>query len=131
MVLAAVSAALTVSWQLIKPIGRLINVAEKIRSGDMNARVPENNAKGELGLLGKSFNQMVSELTFQKTQLHDANKFIENVLSNISSGIISLSNNKKVLLINRTACNLLNVNVSECLGKQIYKFSINLLASCN
>ncbi|MDR1032088.1 MAG: HAMP domain-containing protein [Holosporales bacterium] len=121
LVLAAVSAALTVSWQLIKPIGRLINVAEKIRSGDMNARVPEHNAKGELGLLGKSFNQMVSELTLQKTQLHDANKFIENVLANISSGIISLNNNKKVLLINRAACNLLNVSVSKCLGKPIYR----------
>ncbi|MDR1365801.1 MAG: HAMP domain-containing protein [Holosporales bacterium] len=121
LILAAISAALTVSWQLIKPIGRLINVAEKIRSGDMNARVPENNAKSELGLLGRSFNQMVSELTFQKNQLHDANKFIENVLSNISSGIISLNNSKKVLLINRAACNLLNINVSKCLGKPIYK----------
>ncbi len=130
LLLAAISVALTTSWQLIKPISRLINAAEKINNGDLNARVPETNNKSqeELGMLGKVFNQMVNGLVFQKKQLEDTNselhirqKFTENVLSSVSSGILSLDSAKKIVLANKSINSLFHTDINQYVGKPVYK----------
>jgi two-component system nitrogen regulation sensor histidine kinase NtrY len=128
LIFAAVSIALTISWQLTRPISRLINAAEKIRRGDMNARVPERNNQEELDLLSKVFNQMVNDLIFQKKSLEETNdqlesrsKFIEDVVSSVSSGILSLDRSRKIVFVNQAASNFFKADRSKCLNKSIQK----------
>ncbi len=110
--------SLIYSWKFIKCISNLIDVSEMVMKGDLTARAEELHSEaGEISNLTKTFNQMMSKLHRQQNDLIRINneldekvKFITNVLSGISSGVIGLDNSC-VYIWNRKA--------EELLGKKI------------
>ena len=65
-------AAFVVSTYIIRPIKQLSNIAEKMSEMDFNARY-EGSDKGEIGLLGKSMNNMSEKLEQNIAELKKAN----------------------------------------------------------
>ncbi len=63
LILTALALALVwfVAARISRPIGRVTDAAEKISAGDLNV-IAEVRAKGEAGMLAKSFNRMVANL---------------------------------------------------------------------
>ncbi|RSK48697.1 HAMP domain-containing protein [Bacillus canaveralius] len=62
---------------IIKPLGRLVNISEKIGAGDLTEKV-ELKTKDELGKLGESFDKMVDSL---RSILSSLSTSIEQVAS--------------------------------------------------
>ena len=117
--------SLIYSWKFIKCISNLIDVSETVMKGDFTARVDEPNSdKGEISNLTKTFNQMISKVHHQRSELIAINneldekvKFITNVLSGISSGVIGLDN---------LCVYIWNSKAEELLGKK-FIFGENIL----
>ena len=65
-------AAFVVSTYITRPIKQLSNIAEKMSEMDFNARY-EGSDKGEIGLLGKSMNNMSEKLEQNIAELKKAN----------------------------------------------------------
>ena len=65
-------AAFVVSTYITRPIKQLSNIAEKMSEMDFNARY-EGSDKGEIGLLGKSMNNMFEKLEQNIAELKKAN----------------------------------------------------------
>ena len=65
-------AAFVVSTYITRPIKQLSNIAEKMSEMDFNARY-EGSDKGEIGLLGKSMNNMSEKLERNIAELKKAN----------------------------------------------------------
>lgn len=65
-------AAFVVSTYITRPIKQLSNIAEKMSEMDLNARY-EGSDKGEIGLLGKSMNNMSEKLEQNIAELKKAN----------------------------------------------------------
>lgn len=65
-------AAFVVSTYITRPIKQLSNIAEKMSEMDFNARY-EGSDKGEIGLLGKSMNNMSKKLEQNIAELKKAN----------------------------------------------------------
>ena len=65
-------AAFAVSTYITRPIKQLSNIAEKMSEMDFNARY-EGSDKGEIGLLGKSMNNMSEKLEQNIAELKKAN----------------------------------------------------------
>lgn len=65
-------AAFVVSTYITRPINQLSNIAEKMSEMDFNARY-EGSDKGEIGLLGKSMNNMSEKLEQNIAELKKAN----------------------------------------------------------
>lgn len=65
-------AAFVVSTYITRPIKQLSNIAEKMSEMDFNARY-EGSDKGEIGLLGKSMNNMSEKLEKNIAELKKAN----------------------------------------------------------
>ncbi|MGY8958221.1 MAG: sensor histidine kinase, partial [Alphaproteobacteria bacterium] len=107
-----------------RPIGLLISTTEKIRAGDLSARVPEAEFDGnELGSLSRAFNRMTSDLDANRRELIEANLqvdarrvFSETVLSGVSSGVIGLDRTGALNLPNRAASILLGVELDSVAG---------------
>lgn len=102
-----------------KPISNLITATQKVKAGDLSARVAEGPQNDELATLGRAFNRMAQQLEHQRHdltevnhQLDARNRFTEAVLSGVSAGVIALNSEKRIDLYNKTAANLLS-NVSE------------------
>ena len=126
LLLAAVWTGLNFATQLSRPISVLIGAAEKVRTGDLSARVPEQDASDELGMLMRAFNRMTSQLSSQRDELINANeqleerrRFTETVLAGVSAGVIGLDESGRIHLSNRSASVLLGIELDEFAGQPL------------
>ena len=114
VLLAAALIGLVIANQIARPIGSLINAAERVRGGDLSTRVVEIATGDELAGLSRAFNRMTGQLAAQRTELMDAysqiderRRFTETVLSGVSAGVIGLDAVGRIELPNRAADELL------------------------
>lgn len=122
LLLAAVWFGLNFANRLVGPISQLINAADRVRGGDLSARVSESGKEkdDELDQLGRAFNRMADQLETQRTDLIEANRqldfrrrFTEAVLSGVSAGIIGLDPQFRINLMNASAAAFFNVSSSD------------------
>jgi two-component system nitrogen regulation sensor histidine kinase NtrY len=126
MLLAAVWLAILFASRITQPIGDLMAVAEKVRSGDLSARAEEGPANDELGLLARSFNRMTSQVEQQRRELVDANRELDTrrrltdaVLAGVSAGVLSIGADGVILRTNRSALELLALPEDGVLGRPL------------
>lgn len=110
LLLAAISSAINFAGQLIVPISNLVDSAQKIRDGNLRARVENPHSIRELDVLSYTFNEMASKIQEQQMTLQDTNgkldqqiQFITNVLAGVSSGVISLNEKFRINTFNEPA----------------------------
>jgi len=120
---AAIWLGLLLANRIVAPLGQMVNAAEKVRSGDLATRVNVAGVWDEIGDLANAFNRMTRQLKTQREDLileHEISEqrreFSEAVLSGVSAGVIGLSPEGRVTVINRSAENLLGLNSSEVVG---------------
>jgi two-component system nitrogen regulation sensor histidine kinase NtrY len=123
LLLAAVWIGLTLATQITRPISTLIAAAERVRDGDLTIRVKSGASVGEIGTLNRAFNRMTTQLEQQQVTLIEANRslddrrrFTEAVLSGVSAGVIGLDAKGLIHLPNRSASELLGVNLDDATG---------------
>ena len=123
---AAIWVAIVYATQLVKPIWRLALAAEQIGGGDLSARVKIGLAEDDLSALSRTFNVMAIQLQSQQHALIAANRqsderrrFTELVLSGVSAGVIGLAEDGTIDLPNRSASELLGVNLQNLIGQPL------------
>ncbi len=126
LLMAAVWLGLVLAGRIVAPLGRIVLAAEKVRSGDLSARVASEGSWDELSDLAGAFNRMTRQLGAQRDDLvreHDVSEqrriFSEAVLSGVSAGVIGLTPEGRITLMNQSAATLLGKNVSAQLGKPL------------
>lgn len=133
LLLAAVWFGLNFATRLVRPISDLIGAADRVRGGDLTARVLEAQKEGddELDLLSRAFNRMTSQLENQRSELVEANRqldlrrrFTEAVLTGVSAGIIGLDPEYRINLMNASAAWFFGVDDPNSLDGEL----INILA---
>lgn len=123
MVLAAIWFGLILARQLVTPISQLVQVTERVRGGDLTARVEESDTLQEFDFLARAFNRMTKQIQEQRAELIETNRqldrrrhFTENVLSGVSSGVMALRQGDVVHVANQSAADLLGVTNEELQG---------------
>ena len=118
----AIVAALKLADRLVRPVGQLVTAAGRIEEGDFSTRVSVAKTEDEIQTLASAFNRMSGRLEEQTGALMSANAqldarraFTEAVLSSVTAGVVALDANKRILLINRSAENLLQNEQQETL----------------
>ena len=126
MLLAAVWLAVLFASRLTEPIGGLMSAAERVRGGDLTARVEEGPPNDELGQLARSFNRMASQIEQQREELVDANKELDTrrrltdaVLAGVSAGVLSVDAAGTIMRSNRSALELLALPEDGVLGRPL------------
>ena len=120
---AAVWLGIMLANRIIDPLGRLVEAAEQVRDGDLSARVNVQQDWGEMSDLGSAFNRMTRQLSSQRDELireHDISEqrrqFSEAVLSGVRAGVIGLSEEGRITLVNASAVHLLGMGSEIMLG---------------
>ncbi len=126
LLLATIWVGMVFAAELVKPVNELVSATERVKAGDLQARVTERPHNDEIGTLGRAFNRMTDQLEKQRAELIEVNRqidtrrhFIEAVLSGVSAGVIALDSHKHITLANRSAINLLHTT-SEALQQQLF-----------
>lgn len=124
--------AFSAARKLVAPV-RLLSIATKaIAEGDYSQKIPITS-KDEIGFLVKSFNSMSDQLASSSALAHRAQIdaisqkwYLESVLSHLSSGVISVNKDLRILMANAAASKILNLE-----GKDIINQNIEFLAIKN
>jgi len=118
--------ALVVADRMVRPVNDLVNAAKRVTEGDLATRVPSPTDPDEIGTLGRAFNRMTERLEMQTSALLTANEqlgsrraFIETVLESVTTGLISLSKDGEIKLVNSGAQALLMKDINDLLGHNI------------
>ncbi len=123
VLLAAIAVGFWLANRLVEPIGRLAVASERLRDGDLTARVEDTPGNDEISALSRAFNRMAGQLEGQRSELLGANlqldrrrRFTEAVLGGVTSGVIGLDADGKVNLANGAAMNLLDSRGEDLAG---------------
>jgi two-component system, NtrC family, nitrogen regulation sensor histidine kinase NtrY len=127
LLFASMWIGLALANQLVTPIGRLITAANRVRSGDLLARVPEDGPESdEFVMLSRAFNRMTTQLESQRRELIAANqqlderrRFTETVLAGVSAGVIGIDTERRIVLPNQAAQDFLDEDGEGLVGRRI------------
>ncbi|HEY3694805.1 PAS domain-containing sensor histidine kinase [Phenylobacterium sp.] len=102
------------------PVGRLVQAAGRVASGDLTARVDSAGDFEEIAVLSRAFNRMTNDLQVQQAALRQANaeaqerrQFIETVLLEVSAGVIGLDADGRISAANRQAAALVGLGEGD------------------
>jgi len=105
------------------PIEKLAQATKEVSKGNLDVRV-EDPASDELGTLIDSFNQMISDLKeserkiAQKTsELESRKQYIETVLNNVTTGVVTLDAQGNITTINPSAREMLALGEGNPVGR--------------
>ncbi len=112
------------------PIQELAEGTERIAAGDYNFFI-DLEAADEIGVLVNSFNRMTLDLKNSKKQLEQANEelvksnmeieqrrlYMEIVLANVGTGVISADLDGRLLTVNKSAEKMLGIESKNIIGK--------------
>jgi len=115
--------------EISAPVQAMAMGTERIARGDLSVRL-EDTADDELGSLVRSFNRMAEDLEAGQKRLLDAQermalqyeelerrgRYIEAVLDNITSGVISTDATGRIGTVNKAAEAMLGVNAEQLVG---------------
>ena len=120
ILLLAARFGLSAASRVTAPIGRLATAAHAVRDGDLTVRVDQPAGNDEVAQLTRSFNGMTEQLGAQRSALitareeaEDRRQFVETLLAEVSAGVIRTDENLDVTLANRSAGELLGVQVEN------------------
>lgn len=122
---SALAAAFLISERLSAPLGMLAEGTRAVAQGDFSRRHPVQS-RDELGVLTESFNLMTQQLEEARTtaqhhqqEVESARAYLENVLANLSSGVLVFDEGLRVRTANLSAEQILKVPLSGLQGLTI------------
>lgn len=112
---SALAAALIISERLSAPLGMLAEGTRAVAQGDFSKRHPIQS-NDELGVLTESFNLMTRQLEEARTEaqrnqheVESARAYLENILANLSSGVLVFDENLRMRTANLSAEHILKI----------------------
>lgn len=122
----AVVGAIVVADRIVRPLGTLVGAARTAAGGDLSVRVQPSTRDDEIAVLTIAFNRMTEQLQGQTSALVNVNEqlearrsFIEAVLSGVSSAVVSVDGEHRVLLVNAAAERLIGQHADALTGQPL------------
>lgn len=130
VVFAAIWSGLYMSKDITVPITTLAEAADRISRGEYDIKI-DLVARDEVGALVNSFKRMARDLGTSSERLKEANasltetnaqlvqrrRFIETVLENVNTGVITIDRSGRLTTANRAACAIMGLDEAAIIGK--------------
>ncbi len=127
--LGAIALAFLLSRRLSQPLAVLAEGTQAVARGDFSRRAPVTS-RDELGILTQSFNSMTEQLDearrateSHRSQLETANAYLENILANLSAGVLVLDSAFALRIANRGAAGILHEDLGALSGRPLSEWS--------
>lgn len=117
--------AFYVSRRIVAPLGMLASGTKEVAAGNYDTKLPVQG-NDEMGILVSSFNDMTRQIFHAQSianqsqaETEGQKEYLQAVLSNLSSGVISIDENQILTTINSTAEKILNCPLGQRIGKSL------------
>ena len=119
-ILSAVALSFVISRRFSSPIAQLAAATVAVAKGNFKKVIPDQGKKDELGMLVNSFNSMTAQLNSatlssekNRIKVEEARKFLDSILTNLSSGIIVIKKNLEIIQTNIEFYKIFNLAVKR------------------
>ncbi len=133
ILLAATWFGFYLAKQLAVPLVQLGKATLRVASGDYSQKLETSSGSEEIALLITSFNKMTDTLEASEHEVKEANlnlqhtlqdlaqhnRYIEVVLGNVSTGVISVGKDGSITTLNRHAGDLLKIDPAKYIGRPV------------
>lgn len=123
-------AAAVVAGRIVRPVRQLAKGADAVSRGELQQRI-EPSAIDEIGRLAVAFNHMTAQLLQQRTALEDAHaelsrrfeeladlkSYTDSILSSLTTGVVTIDLEGRVVTVNPAAELLTGFFTSEAAGR--------------
>jgi len=124
-ILTAIWAAFYFAGRMVQPIVNLVEGTRAVAAGDYDKRLPLPG-RDELGYLVRSFNEMTHKIAIAQEEAHTSQQqmelqhtYLETVLANLSSGVLTLDKDHLLHTSNMAAGTILNIDLHEYQGQSL------------
>ncbi|MCG6935859.1 MAG: HAMP domain-containing protein [Proteobacteria bacterium] len=117
-IMIAIWAAFYAARRLVAPITDLAEGTRAVAAGDYKKRLPLPG-RDELGFLVRSFNEMTHHIDLARNEAEAQRAYLETVLGNLSSGVITLDINHRIRTSNPAASYILTLDLEDYQGKAL------------
>jgi len=125
----AVAVAATQSGLLAEPLANLAQATQAVARGDFSRRAPVTS-RDELGVLTESFNSMTGQLEearrgveSNRAALEAAKARLENILANLSAGVLVFDHEQQLSISNHGAAAILGGDLDEFAARMRAQFA--------
>ena len=125
----AVAVAATQSGLLAEPLANLAQATQAVARGDFSRRAPVTS-RDELGVLTESFNSMTAQLEeaqrgveSNRLALEAAKARLENILANLSAGVLVFDHEHNLSISNHGAAAILGAEVDDFAARMRAQFA--------
>jgi nitrogen fixation/metabolism regulation signal transduction histidine kinase len=126
---AAVWAAFYSARRMVAPLRDLAEGTRAVADGDYETQLQESG-EDEVGFLVESFNDMTRRLARARDetrrsqqQVEDQRRYLETVLSQLSTGVLTLDESARVFTSNKAASQILGVELNAASGETLADIS--------
>jgi nitrogen fixation/metabolism regulation signal transduction histidine kinase len=124
----AIAVAVTQSNLLAEPLANLAQATQAVARGDFSRQAPVRS-RDELGVLTESFNSMTRQLAearrtaeSSRVALEAAKAYLENILANLSAGVLVFDHEFQLSASNHGAQSILGVEIEAFAGRMREQF---------
>jgi len=114
---AAAMLALLMSWIWYAPLKRITKTAEQLAAGNLDARASVSG-NDELARLASTLNDMRNSLAQQIHAAETQRQQLHSVVDNLREGTIALDKTGHIVLVNRSAVELLDLGAEDLGGRE-------------
>jgi len=124
-ILTAIWAAFFYARHLVAPVTNLVRGTLAVAKGEYNTRIPLTS-NDDLGHLVRSFNDMMHQLAMAREsaelsqkQLESSHSYLQGVLENLTSGVLTLDIHHNLITSNITASQIFGIDLTNYIDKQL------------
>lgn len=110
--IAAAVVSIIISRKISGPIQILKTAASSYARGDFNARLPVSEIE-DIASLSLSLRHMADKINSQFAEITHEHNRQEAILSSMHEGVIAMDSEDRIILINKSASELLNINTAQ------------------
>ncbi|MEN8686951.1 MAG: two-component system histidine kinase PnpS [Desulfuromonadales bacterium] len=120
LVIALIAAliSLLLSRRISRPLEEMKRGAERFACGELEGRLPVFKGE-EMGGLAEAMNQMAAQLDDRIGTVVRQRNEQEAVLASMIEGVLAVDNDERILRINQSAADLLNLDPTAAVGRRI------------
>lgn len=112
---ATIGIGLVLARGIFEPLKYLLEGTKRIARGELTYKLPIKR-QDEIGTVIEAFNEMTEKLAGSQTALEERKHYLEAILANIGTGVISTDADNRIQTLNNAAETILGIDAETAIG---------------
>lgn len=109
------------SKSIITPLRKIKNMAKELVEGKRSKIKDIKYSSSELNSLINEYNRLGDKLDQKIEKIQEEKNKVTTILNSMTEGVIAVNKDKKIILMNPKACQILNINCDKIKGSSFIK----------